>query len=272
MLKIKPLLMVSPLFVLLIACGGEDVDVGGISDDTYDSPEIHLDDTYEVLELDSLSIVPSVNVDAALTYELEWSVPDTVSIDFSAVDGVGVIEASEVTEDVEVNFSVAVVDSEGQRDTETFTVIVKDEAVDTVQKAIEKLERTNKLPKLDYSDTLKGVDGNQDGVRDDVAQLIALEPITIEQKSALFNVAKGIQDTLFVDLSDDSLVNALGESLALNAMCLALAFEDGSDAIRYLGRVEAATMNTADRMAKYELYNAARHGSVTRLPDFSLCL
>jgi hypothetical protein len=255
-----------------MACGGSDDKSVPSSEGTYDAPKLIFSNTYEVMEGDSIRIAPTVNVDDSLTYNLNWTMTNDDAIEFSTDDDVGVVNTSAVSEDVDVSFKVTVTDSQDQTNTAIFTVTVKNEIIETVEMAIKNLECTHKIPELDYSNTLEGVDDNEDGLRDDIAQLIALEPVTDEQKVALIEIAKGLQKTLVVDLTNEQQVSELGEKSALNAVCLALRFEKGIDASKYLGRIEAAMMNTSERADKYEAYNAARHGSVTRLPDFSTCL
>lgn len=272
MLKNKMLLITFPLCISLMACGGSDGKSVPSSEASYDAPELIFSNTYEVMEGDSIRIDPTVNVDDSLTYNLDWTMTNGDAVEFSTDDEVGVVNTSAVSEDIDVSFAVTVTDSKDQTNTASFTVTVKNEIIDTVEMAIKNLERTNTIPVLDYSESLVGNDENDDGVRDDIAQLIASEPVTDEQKVALIEIAKGLQNTLVVDLTNEQEVSELGEKSALNAVCLALKFEKGIDASKYLGRIEAAMMNTSERADKYEAYNAARHGSVTRLPDFSSCL
>jgi len=230
MLKNKMLLITLPLCMSLMACGGSDDNSVPSSEGTYDAPELIFSNTYEVMEGDSIRIVPTVNVDDSLTYNLDWTMTNGDAIEFSTDDEVGVVNTSAVSEDIDVSFAVTVTDSKDQTNTASFTVTVKNEIIETVEMAIKNLERTNKIPVLDYSESLVGIDENDDGVRDDVAQLIALEPVNDDQKVVLVEVAKGLQKTLAVDLTNEIAVNELGEKSALNAVCLALKFDKASDA------------------------------------------
>lgn len=238
----------------------------------FQAPEVTVDSNYDVLEGSSIEITPIFVVDSQLTHSLNWNVANIESISYAIVDDTLTINASAVDEDSVVNASVTLTDSQSQTIEVAFTVTVKNEVILSVEQAIKNLERSGQLPALDTSDTIAGIDADDDGIRDDVAAYIQSLSITTIQRDALVNAAKNIQAALLVDATNDLYVSAIGEQSALSAVCLALSFEQALDAQRYLAKLEALTANTPERVAQYEAYNAARHGSVTRLPDFSACM
>ena len=235
-------------------------------------PVITLNDNYDVLEGGSIEVSPTLIVDGDLTYSLDWAVTNTQSLTHTAVADALTVNTLAVDQDTVVTISVTLTDSESQTAEASFTVTVKNEIIATVEQAIINLERTGKLPVLDTSSTIAGVDENDDGLRDDVANYIQSLTITTSQKEELVNAAKNIQAALLVDTTNDLLVSAIGEQSALSAVCIALSFDKAIDAHRYLAKLEALMANTPARVIQYDAYNAARHGSVTRLPDFSACM
>tara|TARA_R110002072_G_scaffold33030_5_gene100230 strand:+ start:14531 stop:14938 length:408 start_codon:yes stop_codon:yes gene_type:complete len=115
------------------------------------------------------------------------------------------------------------------------------------------------------------VDSNE-SLRADIVNLIASKPITTDQKNVLIDLTEVLISTLTVDLKNERALSAISEELTLAAVCLAVKFEDGLDAHKNLKWLEAEITNTHERAAKYDAYNSARSGSVTRLPHFSSCL
>jgi hypothetical protein len=137
---------------------------------------------------------------------------------------------------------------------------------------IEKLEKDGQLPKLDRSSDLRGPDLDNNGIRDDIDDWIAAQPITDIQKKATQQMAKVQQAKLLVDLNDQSALQALGEKTAAAVVCMSDSFAPERQAGRDLGnQIEAITANTKERAKQYIAYNRARSGSVTELPSGNSC-
>lgn len=63
---------------------------------------------------------------------------------------------------------------------------------------------------LDHSRGVKGLDTDNNGIRDDIDAWIAAQPITEEQKKAARQMARAQQATLMADLTDKVALNQLG--------------------------------------------------------------
>jgi hypothetical protein len=155
---------------------------------------------------------------------------------------------------------------------EAATLTVKNEIIDSIEMDFKNLERTNQLPLPDQSETLAGIDENQDGVRDDIEKLIDMQPVTDKQKELLIEQAKWLQEIMTLDLSYMQAISIQSEKSALNSLCLALSFDKTADALKYSNLITSQTMSTFERLLKYEEYNAKLDGSVTRMPLMSACL
>jgi hypothetical protein len=263
-----------PIFTLLVACGDSSDDSISLptAETTYSVSKLTLDASYEALEGNILEIIPSINVDQSLTYTLNWSVNSSDAFEVTSDNEKAVVNTNAVNEDVAESVIVTLTDSQGRTDSETFTVTVKNEIIDSIEAAFKNLERTNQLPLPDQSDTLAGFDLNQDGMRDDIERLIDMQPVTDKQKQLLTENAKWLQEVMLLDLTDEQAISLQSEKSALNSLCLALSFDRTADALKYSNLITSQTMSTFQRLSKYEEYNAKLDGSVTRMPLMSACL
>lgn len=80
----------------------------------------------------------------------------------------------------------------------------------TMKEQIKALEDSGKLPKLDRSTSIAGLDVNNNGIRDDIDAWIAALPITGVQKKAAEQSAKVRQAELLVDLTNKAEHDRLG--------------------------------------------------------------
>lgn len=137
---------------------------------------------------------------------------------------------------------------------------------------IKTLEDNGTIPKLDRSTDLKGPDVNNNGVRDDIDAWIATLPITELQKKAAIFDAQVMQKTLLVDLNDKVAQEAIDNELALSVVCLSDAYKpDSRESYNLSSKIEAMSANTKERAKQYILYNTARSGSSTKLPNTYTC-
>jgi hypothetical protein len=138
-----------------------------------------------------------------------------------------------------------------------------------LRRQIEELEQSEKIPKLDRTDTLGGVDANADGVRDDIAAFIAELPLNADQKRAFMQKARALQGTLFVDLNDKIAQQKSGDRTMAATNCTG---DKLPEVFHIVGqKLQALTFNTNPRMRRYMQYNAGRSGSVTSMPIGDSC-
>lgn len=142
----------------------------------------------------------------------------------------------------------------------------------TLAEQIKALEDSGQLPKLDRSSDLRGPDGDNNGIRDDIDAWIAALPATEVQKKAARQMARVQQAKILVDLKDEAALQALGERSAAGVECLGDVFlPDYQKGYDLSGQLEAMMANTRTRAKQYLAYNRARSGSVGQLPDGNAC-
>lgn len=132
------------------------------------------------------------------------------------------------------------------------------------------LETSGTVPTLGRSTSLTGPDANGDGVRDDIAQWIAQQPATTDQKSALLQLASALQQALLVDLNDQAALLAVSarEHAAVKCVVRRHVKSVVGDAVRVLERM---TANTRERAHAYLQYANAMNGSVSQSPEGDGC-
>lgn len=142
----------------------------------------------------------------------------------------------------------------------------------SISDQIKTLEDNGTIPKLDRSTDIKGPDANNNGVRDDIDAWIATLPITEVQKKAAIQTAIGLQKTLLVDLNDKVALKALDDESMLSTVCLGDAYmPEYKESFKLSSKIEAMTANTKERAKLYILYNNARSGTSTKLPNSYTC-
>ena len=115
------------------------------------------------------------------------------------------------------------------------------------KEAFQQLEAKGKLPILDRTDTIEGVDANHNGVRDDIEAWIASLPDTELQKHRLTVLHQAIKRGMMANLKDE---DDLREA----------AFP-GTDPYHDT-MVRNFTVNTRQRYKAYGKFNAALNGAV----------
>lgn len=152
--------------------------------------------------------------------------------------------------------------------------------VSCIQKSFDQklsdLEKKGTIPTLDRSHDLMGKDSNNDGIRDDIDSIIQAMNISLEAKKEAMQVAKGLQETLLVDLNDETKMREVSNKTALDIVCLSRALdksrEEPSKMISIVSTLEKFNANTKERAMAYLKYNQKQSGTVTRLPDEKECL
>jgi hypothetical protein len=142
----------------------------------------------------------------------------------------------------------------------------------TLAQQIEQLERKGSYPTLDRSNDIAGPDANKNGVRDDIEAWINTLNVTEPQRKALMQSARSLQQTLLVDLDDNTAVQRVGEGLMASTKCSGDRFEPSREKSYPLtDKIEAMTANTRTRTERYIRYNKASSGSVTTRANTDTC-
>lgn len=142
----------------------------------------------------------------------------------------------------------------------------------TLAEQIKALEDSGQLPKLDRSRDIKGIDADNNGIRDDIDVWIAAQPFSDSQKNAARQSARVRQAELLADLTDKSELDRLGNLSMASVKCLRLSFmPDYQQGYDLSGKIVALTANTKQRAKQYLAYNRAVSGSSGRLPEGNTC-
>jgi hypothetical protein len=140
----------------------------------------------------------------------------------------------------------------------------------SVKQALEKLEREGASPALDRSATVRGTDGNADGVRDDIERLIASKTGTAEQKSSLRVFSRAVSAAMLVNVNDANALRAAANNVSNGVNCIWQHYpEDQADAM--VREIEKFTVNTRERYTAYMAFNAAMHGAVSGAAQEANC-
>jgi hypothetical protein len=134
----------------------------------------------------------------------------------------------------------------------------------------------NELPKnLDRTDSLAGIDENQNGIRDDIEKYIVENYPDEGQKRALFQFARVVQENLLVDVSDMTAVKkvSIKGSRAQNCIFSKFKSRDVSDQNPSIAwrKILSMTTNTKTRLQAYLKYNKALDGTASSLPERDTC-
>ncbi|MSQ57541.1 MAG: hypothetical protein EXR35_08550 [Limnohabitans sp.] len=87
------------------------------------------------------------------------------------------------------------------------------EQVLTAQEQILAIEKSGQLPKLDRDPTLLGIDVNQNGVRDDIEEIINRRFESSEKRAAAMQLAIALQKSLVVDSMSRIAAKAAGNEI-----------------------------------------------------------
>lgn len=128
------------------------------------------------------------------------------------------------------------------------------------KEAFQQLEAKGKLPILDRTDTIEGVDANHNGVRDDIEAWIASLPDTELQKHRLTVLHQAIKRGMMANLKNEDDLREAGDDVFAAAYCAADAFP-GIDPYHDT-MVRNFTVNTRQRYKAYGKFNAALNGAV----------
>jgi hypothetical protein len=134
---------------------------------------------------------------------------------------------------------------------------------------------SEEIPTLDRSANLTGVDDNQNGIRDDIEAYIVENYSDEEQKKALFQFAKTMQASLFIDASDMISAKQVGVGMSRAITCIfsKLESQEVSDENPHIAirKIESMTANTKTRLKAYLEFNKAMDGTASTSPRGDTC-
>jgi hypothetical protein len=144
--------------------------------------------------------------------------------------------------------------------------LFKDDAARLAQ-----LEASKQIPTLDRTETLAGIDDNNNGVRDDIESYINSLPLDSGQRIALFEKAKILNQTLLVNKNNRVLVQDIANKNGLLISCFFYKYDNNPIAnlnvAQILLKIESMTSNTKIRLREYLLYNKSLDGTTSSLVE-----
>lgn len=138
------------------------------------------------------------------------------------------------------------------------------------------LEASGNLPKLDRETSIRGIDVNANGVRDDIEAVIARKYPQQEQRAAAMQDAAALQSALLTNPEDKAAVKAASLKSSRALKCLFLKFNVVNDPNNASPAIVAnetlsLTTNTKARLQAYLLFDKALDGSVISQPQGNTC-
>lgn len=170
-----------------------------------------------------------------------------------------------------LTFELKVTDNGGANATARVEVVVVDEVITTVSRAIEKLVEEGGLPVLDRTDELTGVDANTNGVRDDIEAYIASLQVSPDQTEKLLDFAGYMQLVVTVDPKSRTNPTAFDDEMGQSLICALYAFDDRATVRTYIRQIKSYTANTYDRAKRYDEYNSLLDGATLSMPSPANC-
>lgn len=129
-------------------------------------------------------------------------------------------------------------------------------------------------PKLDRTDTLGGVDADNNGVRDDIDKIInAYWPHEVQRQAAR-QLARSFRAALLVDKSNRIEVKKVDTLMSRAVGCAFHIESHGEHKINPVfatKKIEAFSTNTKERLLEYDKYSAALHGMFLRTSSGDTC-
>lgn len=140
----------------------------------------------------------------------------------------------------------------------------------TVQQAIDKAVSQGKIPNLDRTSSVAGVDADKNGVRDDIdAYINSLNYSTI-QKAALRQASSSITLAITSDFTNSTSVQTAGDLISNSVHCIYSTF-DGDTAREMVHNIEKYTINTRQRVDAYLKLGEASNGKEFSVPRTDTC-
>lgn len=126
-------------------------------------------------------------------------------------------------------------------------------------------------PELDRTDTVQGIDANQNGIRDDIERFIGSLDITQEQKEKLFDYSRYVQKVMVKDAFTLTNTREFDQAMGASMLCALYTFEDRSEGRTYIRQIMKFSANTYDRAKNYDSYNAMMNGKAIPMPSVKTC-
>jgi uncharacterized protein YceK len=143
----------------------------------------------------------------------------------------------------------------------------------TAAEIIDEMEKKGELPILDRSESLIGKDQNNNNIRDDIDRYITQEYKNNDQRIAVEQFAKQLQQGIEADKSDVIVLKKISFDQSRAVGCIYEKFpEDSQFAAKDVAQdLISVTTNTKQRLLAHIEMSKALDGTVLTLPEGDLC-
>ena len=135
------------------------------------------------------------------------------------------------------------------------------------------LEASGSITKLDRTNSIAGIDADNNGVRDDIDAYINTQYLVASQKNAALQMARVIQKELLVSKTDEAAIKLvlLAQSRAVRCVYLKFDRKGPLKPAAVVGTIESVTANTKARLSAYLAFSKAADGTTSSIPDGDTC-
>ncbi|KDM92305.1 hypothetical protein [Photobacterium galatheae] len=132
---------------------------------------------------------------------------------------------------------------------------------------------SGRIPNLESTDSIQGIDADENGIRDDVEIYIDSQYIESEKNEAARQYARTLQMALLTDTSDVAAVKKISVEETLAISCIYSKFKDqeGEKPAVVVQQITSVTTNTKSRLLKDLALSKAMNGMVFTLPEGDSC-
>ncbi|WP_228284823.1 hypothetical protein [Acinetobacter pollinis] len=137
---------------------------------------------------------------------------------------------------------------------------------------IAKMEDSGALPRLEREDTIRGIDNDGNGIRDDIDAYIKRTYPKSQQK-AVSQYARTLQASLLVDVNNRTALQTIGnaDSRAISCIFKKIPDEKSPSGGSVIEEIYGATTNTKKRLLASLAVDKASNGMVFKLPNEDVC-
>jgi len=142
------------------------------------------------------------------------------------------------------------------------------------EQIVKDMTKAGVLLDLDRTDTLAGIDNDNNGIRDDIDAYIQKTFKDEAQRKAVEQLARASQAKLLVDLNDNAAIDAVRKKSTYAINCLGDRFIINSDPEEFdkvSKKIVAMTNNTKQRVEAYFKFDEALSGSTWGLSKGNPC-
>lgn len=143
---------------------------------------------------------------------------------------------------------------------------------DVSAQKIASMEDSGALPRLEREDTIRGIDNDGNGIRDDIDAYIK-RTYPQKQQQAVSQYARALQASLLVNLNDRNALQRTSDVESRAVSCIFEKIPNGESPShgRVVMEILGVTTNTKKRLMAYLALSKALDGTVMTLPNDGVC-